>query len=164
MPVADLFVDTVRFNANTSPELPWQFHPLQPSVTLKLGDEAIATYRLVTAESGRFPEIGRALYERGFQRGTRRGFLVLAQVARLHAGTAMDHQQRRVQRGQHARGALLDHRQQHAQAHPALLVPARRLRAVGGGVLDVEQHFGFTAGDGGVASMPVLAGAAVERR
>lgn len=37
-----------------------------------LGDEAIATYRLVTAESGRFPEIGRALYERGFQRGIAR--------------------------------------------------------------------------------------------
>ncbi|MCC7274512.1 MAG: TetR/AcrR family transcriptional regulator [Alphaproteobacteria bacterium] len=37
-----------------------------------LGEEAIATYRLVTAESGRFPEVGRALYERGFQRGIAR--------------------------------------------------------------------------------------------
>lgn len=41
---ADARSITVRFNANTSPELPWQFHPLQPSVTLKLGDEAIAFY------------------------------------------------------------------------------------------------------------------------
>lgn len=38
-------------------------------LTFALGDEAIATYRLVTAESGRFPELGRALYQRGFQRG-----------------------------------------------------------------------------------------------
>lgn len=34
-----------------------------------LGEEAIATYRLVTAESARFPELGRALYQSGFQRG-----------------------------------------------------------------------------------------------
>lgn len=34
-----------------------------------LSEESIATYRLVTAEAGRFPELGRALYENGFKVG-----------------------------------------------------------------------------------------------
>ena len=34
-----------------------------------LGDESIATFRLVTAESGRFPELGQALYRGGFMEG-----------------------------------------------------------------------------------------------
>ena len=41
---ADAPVVTVRFDANTSPGLPWQFHPLQPATTLRLGEEAVAFY------------------------------------------------------------------------------------------------------------------------
>lgn len=35
---------TVRFDANTSPSLPWRFKPGQPSVTLPLGEEKLAFY------------------------------------------------------------------------------------------------------------------------
>ena len=35
---------TVRFDANTSPSLPWKFSPGQPLVTVKLGDENLAHY------------------------------------------------------------------------------------------------------------------------
>ncbi len=35
---------TVRFDANTSPSLPWRFRPGQPSVTVPLGDEKLAFY------------------------------------------------------------------------------------------------------------------------
>ncbi len=36
---------TVRFNANTSNELDWEFQPAQRSITLKVGDKAQAIYR-----------------------------------------------------------------------------------------------------------------------
>jgi TetR/AcrR family transcriptional repressor of mexJK operon len=39
---------------------------------LILRDDSIAMYRLTTAESGRFPEIGKALYESGIQRNLAR--------------------------------------------------------------------------------------------
>jgi cytochrome c oxidase assembly protein subunit 11 len=41
---ADGRMVTVRFNANTNPGLPWKFEPGQPSMQMKLGDEAIAFY------------------------------------------------------------------------------------------------------------------------
>jgi AcrR family transcriptional regulator len=37
-----------------------------------LSDDSVATYRLAMAESGRFPEIGRAIYESGIQVNHRR--------------------------------------------------------------------------------------------
>ena len=35
---------TVRFDANTSPNLPWKFSADQPFLTVKLGDENLASY------------------------------------------------------------------------------------------------------------------------
>jgi cytochrome c oxidase assembly protein subunit 11 len=35
---------TVRFDANASPVLGWQFHPARPQVSLKLGEEVMAHY------------------------------------------------------------------------------------------------------------------------
>jgi cytochrome c oxidase assembly protein subunit 11 len=35
---------TVRFNANTQPNLPWRFEPAQPSVRLRVGEEAMGFY------------------------------------------------------------------------------------------------------------------------
>lgn len=39
------FVVTVRFNANTQPNLPWRFEPAQPSVQLRVGEEGMGFYR-----------------------------------------------------------------------------------------------------------------------
>ncbi|MCF3580038.1 cytochrome c oxidase assembly protein [Planktothrix agardhii 1811] len=36
---------TVRFNANTQPNLPWRFEPAQPSVQLRVGEEGMGFYR-----------------------------------------------------------------------------------------------------------------------
>jgi cytochrome c oxidase assembly protein subunit 11 len=38
-------VVTVRFNANTQPQLPWRFEPAQPAVQLRVGEEAMGFYR-----------------------------------------------------------------------------------------------------------------------
>ncbi|MGG5810722.1 cytochrome c oxidase assembly protein [Falsiroseomonas sp. CW058] len=38
------FVVTVRFNANTQPNLPWRFEPAQPSVQLRVGEEGMGFY------------------------------------------------------------------------------------------------------------------------
>lgn len=38
------FVVTVRFNANTQPQLPWRFEPSQPSVQLRVGEEGMGFY------------------------------------------------------------------------------------------------------------------------
>ncbi|MCX8133341.1 MAG: cytochrome c oxidase assembly protein [Roseococcus sp.] len=35
---------TVRFNANTQPNLPWRFAPQQTAMTLRLGEEGLAFY------------------------------------------------------------------------------------------------------------------------
>lgn len=35
---------TVRFDANTNPNLPWKFSPEKPLVTLKLGEDRLAFY------------------------------------------------------------------------------------------------------------------------
>ena len=51
---------TVRFNANTNPNLPWDFRPVQEEIRLPLGDERLAFY---TARNGAStPITGVALY------------------------------------------------------------------------------------------------------
>jgi cytochrome c oxidase assembly protein subunit 11 len=37
---------TVRFTASTDPKLPWSFKPLQNSVTVRLGEQGFALYRV----------------------------------------------------------------------------------------------------------------------
>jgi cytochrome c oxidase assembly protein subunit 11 len=39
------FMVTVRFNANTQPNLPWRFEPAQPAAQLRVGEEGIGFYR-----------------------------------------------------------------------------------------------------------------------
>jgi cytochrome c oxidase assembly protein subunit 11 len=51
---------TVRFNADTNPNLPWSFAPQQPSVTLPLGDQEVAFYHARNLSDG--PVTGVALY------------------------------------------------------------------------------------------------------
>lgn len=38
---------SVRFDANTSNKLPWNFHPVQPAVKVKLGEQTMAYYEAV---------------------------------------------------------------------------------------------------------------------
>jgi cytochrome c oxidase assembly protein subunit 11 len=38
-------VITVRFDANVSPQLPWKFEAVQPTMDVKLGENALAFYR-----------------------------------------------------------------------------------------------------------------------
>lgn len=45
---------------------------------LMLSEDLVALYRLITAESGRFPEIGRVAYETGFARGLARMAVLIA--------------------------------------------------------------------------------------
>ena len=42
---------TVRFNADTNPNLPWKFQPVQPRVTLPLGEERMAFYTATNSAS-----------------------------------------------------------------------------------------------------------------
>ena len=51
---------TIRFNANTHPGLPWRFGPEQPSMTLHVGEEGMATYRAVNLSDS--PVTGVATY------------------------------------------------------------------------------------------------------
>ncbi|HEX4173355.1 MAG TPA: cytochrome c oxidase assembly protein [Acetobacteraceae bacterium] len=51
---------TVRFNANTYPNLPWQFRPLQEEIRLPLGDEQLAYY--TARNEAKNPVTGVALY------------------------------------------------------------------------------------------------------
>jgi cytochrome c oxidase assembly protein subunit 11 len=51
---------SVRFNANTYPNLPWQFMPEQKEITLPLGDDHLAYYK-ARNEAGT-PVTGVALY------------------------------------------------------------------------------------------------------
>ena len=48
--VADATVN-VRFDANSSSELGWNFHPVQNVVTLKLGEQALAHYEAINQSS-----------------------------------------------------------------------------------------------------------------
>jgi cytochrome c oxidase assembly protein subunit 11 len=51
---------TVRFDANTSPNLPWHFSPDQDAVTIHLGAEQVAFYHATNA--AKVPVTGVALY------------------------------------------------------------------------------------------------------
>jgi cytochrome c oxidase assembly protein subunit 11 len=51
---------TVRFNANTQPNLPWRFEPAQPSVELRLGEEAMGFYHALNLSAG--PATGVSTY------------------------------------------------------------------------------------------------------
>ena len=51
---------TVRFNANTNPNLPWDFHPVQDEIRLPLGEDHLAFYT-ARNEAGT-PVTGVALY------------------------------------------------------------------------------------------------------
>jgi cytochrome c oxidase assembly protein subunit 11 len=44
-PGATRHLITVRFNAETNSNLPWRFVPVQPEITLPIGEEQIAFYR-----------------------------------------------------------------------------------------------------------------------
>ena len=57
---------TVRFDGNVDPSLPWRFAPVQNTITVKLGENVVATYRatntsdrriVATAAYNVFPEI-----------------------------------------------------------------------------------------------------------
>lgn len=51
---------TIRFNANTQPNLPWRFEPVAPSLRLRVGEEGVAFYNAVS--SGERPSTGIATY------------------------------------------------------------------------------------------------------
>lgn len=53
-------VMTVRFNADVSPALPWQFAPLQRSVTVRVGEETLVFYRATNISSA--PIVGTSVY------------------------------------------------------------------------------------------------------
>ena len=50
----------VRFDANTSPALPWRFEPAERQMELKLGENRLAFYRAVN--DGREPVVGTATF------------------------------------------------------------------------------------------------------
>ena len=51
---------TVRFNANTQPNLPWQFAPAQPAMRVAVGEEAVAFYH--ASSTGTAPSTGISAY------------------------------------------------------------------------------------------------------
>jgi cytochrome c oxidase assembly protein subunit 11 len=51
---------TIRFNANTNPNLPWDFHPAREEVRLPLGEQQLAFYTARNLASA--PVTGVALY------------------------------------------------------------------------------------------------------
>jgi cytochrome c oxidase assembly protein subunit 11 len=51
---------TVHFNADVNPNLPWQFAPEQPNITLKLGEQQVAFY--TARNEAATPVTGIALY------------------------------------------------------------------------------------------------------
>ena len=53
-------VITVRFNAETAPDLPWEFRPLQLSVQVHPGEEKVIAYRAVN--HGKVPVTGTATF------------------------------------------------------------------------------------------------------
>jgi len=63
---------TVRFDGNVSPDLPWQFGPVQTTMTVKLGENVMAYYRATntsdrpikaTAAYNIYPEIAASYAE-----------------------------------------------------------------------------------------------------
>jgi len=64
---------TVRFDGNVSPDLPWRFAPVQTTMTVKLGENALATYRatnlsdkriVATAAYNIYPEIAASYFNK----------------------------------------------------------------------------------------------------
>ena len=53
-------VMTIRFNANTQPNLPWRFEPAAPSLRLRVGEEGVAFYNAVSTGQG--PSTGISTY------------------------------------------------------------------------------------------------------
>ncbi len=51
---------TVRFDANTSPGLPWSFQPEQRAVTVQVGEQNLAFYR--ATNNGSEPIVGTATF------------------------------------------------------------------------------------------------------
>ncbi len=51
---------TVRFNADTDPNLPWEFKPLETKVTVNLGEERLTAYEAQNRSDK--PVIGTAIY------------------------------------------------------------------------------------------------------
>src|SRR5262245_54302166 len=44
---------TVRFDGNVSPDLPWRFEPVQTTMTVKVGENAVAVYRATNLSNRR---------------------------------------------------------------------------------------------------------------
>ena len=44
---------TVRFDGNVAPGLPWRFEPVETTMTVKLGENAVATYRATNTSDRR---------------------------------------------------------------------------------------------------------------
>src|SRR5262249_37611569 len=57
---ADLPLVTVRFDATTSPDLDWEFRPLQAEVQVRPGDQQVIAYRAVN--KSKEPLTGTATY------------------------------------------------------------------------------------------------------
>jgi cytochrome c oxidase assembly protein subunit 11 len=64
---------TVRFDGNVSPDLPWQFGPVQTTMTVKLGENVMAYYRATntsdrpikaTAAYNIYPEIAASYFNK----------------------------------------------------------------------------------------------------
>lgn len=59
MPVLDRDM-TISFNADTGRDLPWKFEPVQRRVTVKVGEEALAFYRVTNTSDQEI--VGTAVY------------------------------------------------------------------------------------------------------
>jgi cytochrome c oxidase assembly protein subunit 11 len=59
-PGAGQQVMTIRFNANTQPNLPWRFAPAQAATTLRVGEEGVGFYRATNTDA--VPVTGVATY------------------------------------------------------------------------------------------------------
>jgi cytochrome c oxidase assembly protein subunit 11 len=64
---------TVRFDGNVSPDLPWHFGPVQTTMTVKLGENAVAVYKatnlsdkrvVATAAYNIYPEIAASYFNK----------------------------------------------------------------------------------------------------
>jgi cytochrome c oxidase assembly protein subunit 11 len=64
---------SVRFDGNVAPDLPWRFEPVQTTMTVKLGENAVALYRatnlsdkriVATAAYNIFPEIAASYFNK----------------------------------------------------------------------------------------------------